>query len=515
MKTDVLLISLQETLDVMGLKCLHHFLLQHGHHSALLYLPRFLAGDRAALRSIVSFVAERSPKLIGMSLMAVEYERARDLTRNLKQVFPDIPVVWGGIHPTTAPEMCVRHTDYACVGEGELTILDMANAVAAGRPLSEIRNLCYLRNGELRQNRLHPLIEDLDTLPLVKQIVPNSFIERKGRIEPVDDAALRRHMRYGTSVYNVISSRGCPYRCTYCNNSHYHKIYPNWGIRRRSVGHVIAELEQAVRDYPRLAYINFQDDCFLACKTDYLEELCGEYRAKIKTHIIAKSTPTFVTAEKIGLLKEAGLAWFNMGLESGSERVCRDVYNRKSLPRHFLEAARVIHDHEVAPWYDMIVDNPLETPEDIYETVETLIETPKPFYPQLFSLTFYPLTELRERVLRECPKQVEDPMTKDFYVYHKRPLNDLIEVATTLHAPLMRKLLAMYRANPEARATRLALFLAKGYTRFLLRPITYFRVIRISQGGSLWRALRVLPNYCRVGFSVYLGLFQVRKEHIS
>ena len=505
---NVLLITLQRTLDVMGLKCIHHFLLANAHNSFMLYLPRFRSNDRKSLDAVGSFVAELSPKLIGISLMAVEYDGTKALTAYLKETFPGVPIVWGGIHPTTAAELCVDHADYLCVGEGERTMLDMANAIEHGQSLAEIPNLCYREDGRLRRNPLHPLTEDLDTLPLVKQISPNSFVRTKGRIAPLNNAALARYMRYGTTVYNVISSRGCPYRCAYCNNSYYHKLYPNWGIRRRSVSHVMAELEHAVQEYPKLAYVNFQDDCFLACDVHYLKELCRQYQRRIRTRMIAKSTPTFVTRERIGLLKAAGLSWFNMGLQTGSERVCRDVYNRQSLPRHFLEAANVLHDYGIAPWYDLIVDNPFETVEDSYQTVETLIETPKPFYPQLFSLSLYWGTDLHERALKECPDEIGALDANDFYVYHKRPINDLIEVATTLHVPLMRRLLAAYKRNADGALTRLALFVAKAYCRFLLRPITYFRVIRISQGGSVWRTLRVLPNYFRVGFSVYFGLFR-------
>jgi len=100
---NVLLISLQRDLDVIGLKCLHYYLRENGHSPHLLYLPNFSSGQDA-LKNIGRLISDLSPKLIGVSLMSVEYHRACDLTKYLKVNFKSVPVLWGGIHPTIAPE---------------------------------------------------------------------------------------------------------------------------------------------------------------------------------------------------------------------------------------------------------------------------------------------------------------------------------------------------------------------------------------------------------------------------
>lgn len=81
-----------------------------------------------------------------------------------------------------------------------------------------------------------------------------------------------------------------------------------------------------------------------------------------------------------------------------------------------------------------------------------------------------------------------------------------------MHARLMWRLLAQHRRAPDARLTRVLLFLAKFYALLVLRPVTYFRVIKIAQGGSVWKTIGLLPTYARVGFSVYLGLFRDARE---
>jgi len=509
-----LLISVQRNLDIIGLKGLHHLLLANGHDSHLLYLPRFEAADERDLGALRSFVANVAPKLIGVSLMANDYGVAAAVTDYLKQTFPDIVVVWGGIHATTAPEMSLDHADYVCVGEGEQTLLDMLAAVEEGRPLTGIPNLCYLEHGRLVRNPLHPLIEDLDSLPIVQQVPPNSFVQLGGRVAPLNKRHLSRFKRYRGGVHKIITSRGCPYGCTYCCNHFLRKLYGRWGVRRRSVAHVMAELEAALTGGPRLEYVDFIDDCFLACDLDYLEEFRGEYKARIAKPFIAKGMPGYFTREKMDLAVDAGMAWANMGLQSGSDRVCREVYRRAASSQEFIEAANLIHEYPVAAYFDVIVDDPFESVEETLDTVETLMATPKPFYILIFSLNFYHGTALRERALEEIPGDVDDPLTKDYLVRDRRTVNELIEMAPMLHTPLMRNLVARFRRDPDGLATRMAIFLARIYCLGVLGPISYFRLIMRTQKGSVWRTLSVIPLYVNgalVYHLNYLAFFKRRR----
>ena len=120
---NVLLVSLQRDLDIIGLKALHHFLLDKGQNSYLLYLPELDADAPGAIANLKAFVSDLSPGVIGLSLMMSEFEAAKTIAPWLKAWCPDAPMVWGGIHPTTAPEMCLDYADYVCIGEGEHTMV--------------------------------------------------------------------------------------------------------------------------------------------------------------------------------------------------------------------------------------------------------------------------------------------------------------------------------------------------------------------------------------------------------
>jgi len=154
---NILLISIQNDLDIIGLKYLHYYLLKNGYNSFLLYLPNFNSSDDNVFKNISKFVLEIDPIFIGISLISTEYYNARDLTIYLKNNFKSIPVIWGGVHPTISPEMCLDYADYVCIGEGERTILDLANAVNNNESVKTINNLCYIENDQIKKNMYNPL----------------------------------------------------------------------------------------------------------------------------------------------------------------------------------------------------------------------------------------------------------------------------------------------------------------------------------------------------------------------
>lgn len=506
-----LLISTQKDLDTIGLKYLHYYLLKNNYNSFILYLPNFDSNDDISLKNIKKFISEISPMFIGFSLMSLEYYGARDLTKYLKSNFSSTPIIWGGIHPTISPEMCLDYADYVCVGEGERTILDFANAVSQNKSVKAINNLCYAQDGQIKKNALYPRIENLDEIPPYDHIPANSFIQEKnGQIVPVNRKVFKKYARYRGTTYSIMSSRGCPFSCTYCCNNFISRLYQNKKVRKRSIGSIIFELEKAVNNNPEIEYVNFQDDCFLACDEEYLADFCRIYKEKIKKPFIVRAIPVYITWNKIKCLKETGLAWISLGLQSGSDRVSKEIYRRSSLKSDFLKAARIIKEFNIAAFYDVIIDNNFENEEDRFETIQTLIETPKPFFPQIFSLTLYSGTELYERAKKECPQTIENSLEKDFVLYHKSAINNLIRLSIFLNPKFMNKIIRLYKQNPKGKKFKAALFVANLLSSAVLEPITYFRVIKLSQRQSYVKAMSVLPNYLKEGLMRYFSQFKAK-----
>lgn len=506
--TDILLISLQPDLDTVGLKSLHYALMNNGFSSVLLYLPVSSPGLERVCDPLKAFIAGRSPRIVGISLMSHEYDRAVTLTGALKRFFPDTPVLWGGIHPTVAPEMCLDHADYVCVGEGETAAVALMDAVTGGRSLSSVANIWHKKNGEIVKNPLMPLVKSLDILPLPDHIPTNSFIFHNQRIAKLDVSLFKKYARWRGRVFSVMGSRGCPFACTYCCNDFFSRLYGREHvIRRRDAGPLIDAIAGAVRRYPEIRYVNFHDDCFLACSDAYLAEFCRQYKARVGIPFIVRCIPAFFTENKMRYLKDAGVAWISIGLQSGSNRVLRDVYNRRSTVEDFLAAAALIRRYNVAVYYDVILDNPLEAEKETLLLIPVLASAPHPYFLQIFSLVLYPGTRLYERLAAVDSGKRREYLTKDYHTYNNTTVNKLIRISGYLPARIMDYLVAEYRTNARAASFRLSLLLANGLSAFVVEPLTYFRLIRMSRNNRTADALRLLPAYFRVGFSRYIKQF--------
>ncbi len=507
--TGILLVSVQTDLSIIGLKYVHYYLLENGWRSHLLHLPLFDADDLRALENLRRFVCQVDPLFIGVSLMSVEYSRAREVSRYLKRRFPAVPIVWGGIHPTLSPQDCFPFADYVCIGEGEGTALDLANALNRGASPKGIPNLCYREGDRIVTNPLYPLIEDLDRLPFCEPVAANGFLQtRDGRIRRLDRRLLGRYGRYEGKLYDIITSRGCPFSCTYCCNSFLAELYGSKKVRRRSVANVIGELENAVAKYPGLEEVNFQDDSFMSHGSDYLRDFCEQYRRRVNRPFVVRAIPAYVTRDKLRILAEAGLSWISIGLQSGSDRVLRETYGRTSLKRDFLEAAEMVNELELAAFYDVILDNPLERDEDRLETVNALIETPKPFFLQIFSLSLYCGTELYERAKAECPERIQDAREKDYLEYEPTTLNTMTRLAAYLPGTLMRKIVSLYEHHPRGIWFGGVLAVARILNGFLFEPFACCRVLKRSAGGSNRRAFGKIRVYLREVLKRYAVQFK-------
>jgi len=504
----ILLISMQKDLDAIGLKYLHLHLLRNGYDSRILYLSDFNPANARHMENIRKFALEVNPGLIGMSLMSTEFHNACRLTKYLRSHVKSAPIIWGGIHPTIAPEDCLDYADYACVGEGEKAILDIANALRAGKGIKHVNNLCYRENGHVKRNPLYPLLEDLDDVVSHEQVPEKGFILLDRGVKKLDLETFKEHDRYLGKSYITRISRGCPFSCTYCCNNFISRLYNGNKIRKRSIPNVIREFKKALKENPAIEYIGFMDDCILAFNEDYLREFLTEYKEKIGKPFAMQSIPLYVTKERLEILKDAGLAWISLGLQSGSDRVCREIYKRKSLKQHFLKAAGIAKDLKIAAYYDLILDNPFETEADGLETVQTLMRTPKPFYMDFYSLTCYRGTELYEKVRSAYPESADDYLKKNYLVPHKNVMNSLIRSAAFVNEKIMAKVISLYRQDPKSIKFKISLCMVNALALFVLAPITYWQVMKLSVRGSFFKTLKILPTYFKLGLVRYLNQFK-------
>jgi anaerobic magnesium-protoporphyrin IX monomethyl ester cyclase len=483
----ILLLSLLPTTENFGVKYLHASLLKEGHQSAIAFIP---SHSPAVQKPLLDFIASFQPQLIGCGFMSYEAPFAAYLGKSVKESYPDIPFLVGGIHPTICPEECLEYADMVCIGEGEETVLELARALETGGGTAHINNLVLKDGREITKNPLRPLIDDLDRLPFPEHLPAHSHVFHGDKIHAMDMKLFRQYTRYDGKAYNMITSRGCPFSCAYCCNSFLSRLYGTKKIRKRSPGNVIAELCAVIKQFPDIILVNIHDDCFLAHSREWHEEFVRDYKKWVARPFIVRSTPLHLTEEKVQILKPAGLAWVTMGLQSGSERINREVYHRHVSNDKFLEATDIVRKHGISGYYDVILDNPFETEEDELQTLRVLRSVRKPFQLQLFTLTFYKGTEIFDLLQEKMGSA--DLGIRNYFNYRLTYLNKLVRISPLISGPMIDYFI-QNRNNLFAKSVLAILYF---FIVIFIEPVSYFHLMLKAFNYNLLLTLKIaLPTF--------------------
>jgi len=353
------------------------------------------------------------PGAIGMSVTTPLRKRNIEVTRFLKS-FSNAPVIWGGYDPTVNPGDCLEHCDYACIGEGDVAILEVARRLDAGESLDGIANLSYRRGGSTVTMPHGPLVSDLDLLPW-----RDNSPEHKYFIE--DDRLIESYAtltdRVG-GVYQTITSRGCPYRCTYCCEASLKDIYAGEKfLRRRSARDTVAELAVAKNEHGATG-IMFEDEIF-GMDYKWLQQFVPLYREQVGLPFSAYLYPTRTIDRLLPMLKEAGLASCCVSLQSGSERIQKKVFDRPYDRELFLKTITLCRQLGVVFYTDVITFNPYEEESDLRKTLDALLDIKGPYGLCINKLFVLPGTPLAER-MRHDGKALEDGSRDELFAHYCR-----------------------------------------------------------------------------------------------
>lgn len=467
----VVLISPYPDITAFGVRSLSAWLRAAGVDTRLIFLPDPL-GDALtdqperypdAVLDAVAALCEGA-LLIGVSLMTNYTDNAVQITRALRARI-GAPVLWGGVHPTIRPAECLETADMVCVGDGEEALLDVARALAAGRPVTDIPNIWARRpDGSLAENPVRPLTADLDAFPAPDWSHRDHYIwdAAAGAVVPLTPAVTERFLAGGTVSrllgrvgYQTMTGRGCPHRCAYCVNDAVKSLYGAKGyLRWRSVEGVMAELEAVRRDMPFVGYIWISDDAFFARPLDNIREFCRAYKERIGLPFTCLGSPATISREKMDALVEAGMVYLQMGVQTGSPRI-QALFNRQAMGNDKMLAAMAVinayKDRMLPPSYDFILDTPYETMADRLDSVRFIARIPKPFRLQPFSLVLYPGTKLAAMAAADglLTDERRDVYRKSYTMRQPDYINFLIVAAKGGRFP--SRLLALCASDPVAR----------------------------------------------------------------
>lgn len=360
----------------------------------------------AEIELLLRRIERFAPDVLGLSLTSAHLPLVKNVSARIRERFPRLKQVWGGIHPTMDPVGCLEHADAVCVGEGDDAFVEYL----ANPNRTDIRNF-YFRdgNGGHIANPLRPLIQDLDRLPMAM------FGENETLIDEDRDLGMSDFSnKEGPHVHLVIASqRGCPFSCSYCLHCVTRDLYAHQKyLRRRRVDRFLDEVEHRVRQY-QPEWIYFWDEIFMIGR-EWIEEFCEKYPKRIGVPFAGYAHPQTTSKAMLEMLAKAGLRFVSVGIQSGSERIRRDIYDRPTSNADYIRFGHDLietgFDGKVV--YDMLTSCPFEREDDLRATIDLLSKMPKAAHVTLKRLVFFPFTRINN--IRE-PRVNLDPQTYLFY----------------------------------------------------------------------------------------------------
>jgi radical SAM superfamily enzyme YgiQ (UPF0313 family) len=292
------------------------------------------------------------------------------------------------------PDECIQYADIVCSGEGEEITLELLNRwddYKAGN-IPEIPGLWFRQGDKIISSDAHPVVEDLDKLPIPLAGYNEILIED----DQLSDKMEKPGDFLNTHIY-IFSERGCPYRCAYCIHSMLK--YPGFKkFRRRSVDNLLMEIDDRINRLG-MRHLILHDE-ILGIQRDWVQEFTCKFKERYAGQGITFTGyvhPLTTDREMLEWLIDAGLTVTGMGIQTGSEKTCKE-YDRPWIPDKVLAMSKLLSEYTFKQvQYEVIVNSPFETDEERRETLEFLLKLSRPFNIELFGLVVYPICALNNR----------------------------------------------------------------------------------------------------------------------
>jgi anaerobic magnesium-protoporphyrin IX monomethyl ester cyclase len=421
----IALINVSSTLTSDGCRLISALLKRAGHSVKSVFLARsepHVYGEKE-LEPLNDILKESDLVMIGVySSYAI---RAVHVTAFVRKRYPGMKVIWGGPHCISVPELVLRYADGTCFSEGDEAVPEMVRRMEAGENYTTTPNMAFNLNGTRIINKTLDPFTDLDGLPFYDYEFEDQFLLNRGLFLMSPERFRERSAGYPYYIptYYFTTSRGCPHKCSYCNNCRYVAMFGRNPMRFHSVERVIVELEHVLSRLDFFKLVGFGDDDFFMRPKRQIQEFAEKYKKRIGLPFgVAVSANTY-DREKMELLLDGGLGFIQMGVQSGSQRVLSEVYSRNIKISKTKEVVR-----QIAPYHrthgldfllDFIIDNPYETRDDIIETYRYLVDLPLYVMVNIFFLAFFPGTPIYERALRDGMIRPFDEKAFRFYIKSK------------------------------------------------------------------------------------------------
>ena len=341
-----------------GIFTLGSLLKQNGHNVKL------YQNMKEDVKECARQIVEDDPVFLGMSILTSAGSKINlDLCKEVKRLNPEITIVWGGIHPSMDPAQCLRAdaVDMVVVGEGEETILNLANEMVNSRDFENVNNLQFKTPSGIVKTP----VNFMDKNPLEMFTLDWSLID-------VEKYAFYKELNGNTyTSFYYFFSYGCPHNCTFCyfQNENINKKWRTWPIE------VALNDIKFLRDDYGVEVIDFLDGNFILGRQRILRFTEGLKELGIKWTSSARID--YMTKEYAEMLRDNGCLRLGFGIESLNDRMLQKMEKGYTKKQVFDGVRAMAQVPEIKAICSYIIGLPTETEEESKETIESIIELEK------------------------------------------------------------------------------------------------------------------------------------------
>ena len=349
-----------------GLASISAVLKKAGHEAEIMHLCEKLE-PLPTREEFLTRVENYAPDIIGFSVVSTQWNYTLQLAEWLRSRMPQTPLVCGGPHATMVPEQILETglIDYVFTGESEKAFLEFIERKEQGRNLADVRNLGMMTDEG-------PVINPVRPLPDVKSLPAKDY-----ELFDFQNVIDRKNGWVG-----LMSSRGCPFNCTYCFN---HKMVKKYRedlncsfkelnyIRYENISDMIDEIDYLLNNYTNIKMFIFDDDLFTYDKS-FVREFCEAYKTRFDIPFVVNGHVAFFDDERAQALSEAGCRIVKFGVESGSSRIRDNVMQRHMSNEQIKEAIRSVHRYNMHSSTFIMIGLPYEDQTDVTATIDLLAD---------------------------------------------------------------------------------------------------------------------------------------------
>jgi anaerobic magnesium-protoporphyrin IX monomethyl ester cyclase len=325
------------------------------------YVPKIIDLNVAhlSLKELYAEILEFGPQYIGITAFTIDINSASHLAQSIKEVFPDIVIIIGGVHLSSLPERTMRenpHFDYGVVGEGDSTLVELMEALAHNKTkIPTIQGIIFRHAGALVRTSSRGLIKNLDELPFPAYDVIGNLADYQPSL----------HRRSDKKSMMVITSRGCPMECTFCDRTvlgHHYRSY--------SVSYVV-DLMKYLWDRFDIRHFDIEDEN-MGLHAQWLHDFCDRLITELPDITWTCSMRAdLVTGDTLKSMHAAGCRNITFGIESGSQEML-DEYKKNLKVETIRSAVELVKKNKIEVSGSFIIGGVGETEKTMDESIRFL-----------------------------------------------------------------------------------------------------------------------------------------------